>query len=59
MIDAKAVKEIATKYIYDKCPAIAAIGESTLVHFLLSKQLSLSVYSGMISKIFLFATQIP
>jgi len=26
MIDAKAVKEIATKYIYDKCPAIAAIG---------------------------------
>ena len=30
MIDAKAVKEIATKYIYDKCPAIAAIGESTI-----------------------------
>eukprot|EP00794_Sanderia_malayensis_P006254 gene6254-6973_t len=26
MIDAKTVKEVATKYIYDKCPAVAGIG---------------------------------
>ena len=26
MIDAKAVKEVCTKYIYDKCPAVAGVG---------------------------------
>ena len=27
MIDAKAVKAVATKYIYDKCPAVVGIGK--------------------------------
>lgn len=26
MIDAKTVKEVATKYIYDRCPAVVAVG---------------------------------
>lgn len=27
-IDAKTIKDVCTKYIYDKCPAIAAVGTS-------------------------------
>lgn len=27
MIDAKTVKEVATKYIYDRCPAVVGVGK--------------------------------
>jgi len=27
MIDAKMVREIASKYIYDRCPAIVGVGK--------------------------------
>ena len=26
-IDAKKIKEVMMKYVYDKCPAVAAVGE--------------------------------
>jgi len=35
MIDAKAVKEVCTKYIYDKCPAVAGVGKLVLFIILL------------------------
>ena len=28
MIDAKMVKEVCNKYIYDKCPAVIGVGKS-------------------------------
>ena len=31
MIDAKMVREIASKYIYDRCPAIVGVGKEKLV----------------------------
>ena len=31
MIDAKTVREVATKYIYDKCPAVVGIGELCII----------------------------
>ena len=31
MIDAKMVREIASKYIYDRCPAIVGVGKENLV----------------------------
>ncbi len=31
MIDAKTVKQVATKYIYDKCPAVAGIGKHDFI----------------------------
>ena len=31
MIDAKMVREIASKYIYDRCPAIVGVGKEQLV----------------------------
>lgn len=30
MIDAKMVRNIATKYIYDRCPAVVGVGKDTL-----------------------------
>ena len=27
MVDAKTVREVATKYLYDRCVAVAAIGQ--------------------------------
>ena len=30
MIDAKMVRNIATKYIYDRCPAVVGVGKNTL-----------------------------
>ena len=38
MIDAKMVRNIATKYIYDRCPAVVGVGkqfESAVADFLI------------------------
>ena len=33
MVDAKMVRNIATKYIYDRCPAVVGVGKNTLFSF--------------------------
>lgn len=40
MIDAQMVKDVCTKYIYDKCPAVAGIGT---VHFF---RVRLNLFTG-------------
>lgn len=39
-IDAQTIKEVCTKYIYDKCPAIAAVGKDFSTSCHLFKKLS-------------------
>lgn len=43
MIDAKTVKEVATKYIYDRCPAVVGVGKTyvfvLLCHLFIKGQL--------------------
>ena len=33
MVDAKMVRDIATKYIYDRCPAVVGVGKKILLLF--------------------------
>ena len=33
MVDAKMVRDIATKYIYDRCPAVVGVGKEIFVLF--------------------------
>lgn len=33
MVDAKMVRDIATKYIYDRCPAVVGVGKKVLLLF--------------------------
>lgn len=30
MVDAKTVREVTSKYLYDRCPAVAAIGKFSI-----------------------------
>ncbi|KAK3700692.1 hypothetical protein QZH41_015644 [Actinostola sp. cb2023] len=46
MIDAKTVKEVATKYIYDRCPAVVGVGMYS--HFIQPFQLTLSLKNSQI-----------
>ena len=36
MVDAKMVRDIATKYIYDRCPAVVGVGKKILLFYKLS-----------------------
>ena len=33
MVDAKMVRDIATKYIYDRCPAVVGVGKKIFLLF--------------------------
>ena len=37
MVDAKMVRDIATKYIYDRCPAVVGVGKKILLFYKLSQ----------------------
>lgn len=42
MVDAKMVRDIATKYIYDRCPAVVGVGKKILLFYKFSQILSKS-----------------
>lgn len=37
MVDAKMVRDIATKYIYDRCPAVVGVGKKILLFYKFSQ----------------------
>ena len=44
MVDAKMVRDIATKYIYDRCPAVVGVGKKIILFYKLSRILIWKCY---------------
>ncbi len=48
MVDAKTVREVATKYLYDRCVAVAAIGQLLFSFLFRAYSLTRQLYCSVI-----------